>query len=87
MPGDLGCIEGTREDRHLEDYQKHFPDGYRMEFVGYDDVKTHAGLMAAIEASNKLRDAGEETQKAERPGVVLTAVDDPGNETEIRKEF
>lgn len=48
MPGDLGVIEGTRPDRH-EDFRKHYPDGYRMEFVRYDEVRGHARLMAAIE--------------------------------------
>lgn len=46
MPGDLGCLPGSRPDRH-EDFQKHYPDGYRMDFVSGDPRK-HAGLMAAI---------------------------------------
>ena len=46
MPADLGILEGTRKDRH-EDFRKHYPDGYRMEFVRGDDVIVHAGLMAA----------------------------------------
>ena len=48
MPGDLGVIEGSRTDRH-KTFREHYPDGYRMEFVGYKDVKTHEGLMAAID--------------------------------------
>ena len=47
MPADLGVLEGTREDRH-ETFRKHYPDGYRMEFVGAADVKGHAGLRAAF---------------------------------------
>lgn len=47
MPGDLGILEGTRPDRH-EDFQKHYPEGYRMEFVKYKDTQEHKGLMAAI---------------------------------------
>ena len=47
MPHDLGCIEGARPDRH-EEFQKHYPDGYRMEFVGYKNVEKHEKLMAAI---------------------------------------
>ena len=47
MPHDLGCIEGTRPDRH-EEFQKHYPGGYRMEFVGYKNVEKHEKLMAAI---------------------------------------
>lgn len=47
MPHDLGILEGTRPDRH-EAFRAHYPDGYRMEFVGYADVRQHPGLMAAI---------------------------------------
>jgi len=46
MPGDLGCLEGSRPDRH-EGFRKHYPDGYRMEFVSMANVRTHAGLNAA----------------------------------------
>lgn len=48
MPADLGILEGTRPDRH-EDFQKHYPDGYKMEFVGYKDIGNHPGLTKAIE--------------------------------------
>lgn len=47
MWGDLGIIEGSRPDRH-ETFQKHYPDGYRMEFVGFGDVSGHAGLQEAF---------------------------------------
>ncbi len=49
MRHDLGILEGTRKDRHENDYQKHYPDGYRMDFVSYDDVENHPSLMKAIE--------------------------------------
>jgi hypothetical protein len=52
MEADLGIIEGWRMDRH-EGYRKHYPGGYRMEFVSFNDVKGHTGLMTAIER-NKL---------------------------------
>lgn len=55
MPNDLGILEGTRPDRHKA-FQEHYPDGYRMEFVGYASFRDHAGLNAAIakhEAANK----------------------------------
>ena len=55
MPGDLGIVEGARADRH-ETFQKHYPDGYRMEFVSYIDVPQHTGLMEAIERSKALSD-------------------------------
>jgi hypothetical protein len=51
MPHDLGCIEGARPDRH-EEFQKHYPDGYRMEFVGHKNVEKHEKLMAAIGLAN-----------------------------------
>ena len=48
MRHDLGILDGTRSDRH-EDFQKHYPDGYRMDFVPLDIVKagTHEGLESA----------------------------------------
>lgn len=64
MPGDLGIIEGTREDRHLR-FREHYPDGYRMEFVPQAAVKSHARLQAAFAVYKKdLRrfiEAGEVT--------------------------
>lgn len=47
MPHDLGVLTGSRPDRH-ETFRKHYPDGYRMEFVGYSDVQSHEKLSAAI---------------------------------------
>lgn len=47
MYGDLGIIEGTRPDRH-EDFREHYPDGYRMDFVSYDDLKDHKKLNEAL---------------------------------------
>lgn len=47
MEADLGVIEGWRMDRH-EGYREHYPDGYRMEFVAFDNVRSHEKLMAAI---------------------------------------
>lgn len=59
MPADLGILEGSRSDRH-EEFAKHYPDGYRMEFVSFDDVLTHEKLNAAF----ALHDAKQETIKA-----------------------
>lgn len=53
MPGDLGIREGSRSDRH-ETFQKHYPDGYRMEFVSYDDVPGHEALQRAFELNKKM---------------------------------
>ena len=40
MLHDLGILEGTRPDRH-ETFQKHYPDGYRMEFVRSENLDKH----------------------------------------------
>jgi hypothetical protein len=45
---DLGIAEGYRLDRH-EDYAKHYPDGYEMEFISSENVMTHEGLLKAKE--------------------------------------
>lgn len=58
MYGDLGILEGSRPDRH-EGFQKHYPEGYRMEFVRYSDVPLHAGLQEAFRL-NALRAPKEE---------------------------
>ena len=53
MPYDLGIIEGAREDRHEKDYKKHYPDGYRMEFVTYEQVGSHTKLLAALQLNGQ----------------------------------
>lgn len=53
MYGDLGIREGSRPDRH-EGFQKHYPDGYRMDFVSYENVNAHEGLQAAFKANAPL---------------------------------
>ncbi|RIY41981.1 hypothetical protein [Neopusillimonas maritima] len=52
MPHDLGILEGSRPDRH-EEFKEHYPDGYRMEFVGYDDVLSHEGIKKAAELADE----------------------------------
>jgi hypothetical protein len=49
MRHDLGIIEGSRNDRHIDSYQKHYPDGYRMDFVSYKDVGSDERLKRAFE--------------------------------------
>jgi hypothetical protein len=56
MLGDLGCVEGSRPDRH-ETFREHYPDGYRMEFVTYDDVPGHAGLQEAFKLASAKAEA------------------------------
>lgn len=48
VSGDLGVKEGSRPDRHKEDYAPHYPDGYEMEFVCAADIDGHAGLQEAF---------------------------------------
>lgn len=55
---DLGVLEGIREDRH-DDYRKHYPDGYVMQFVRAADVKSHPGLSEAFRL-NQLQALAEE---------------------------
>lgn len=52
MPADLGCLEGTREDRH-ETFRQHYPNGYKMKFVGYDAYKSDTGIQAAVALAEK----------------------------------
>ena len=59
MPFDLGVAEGSRPDRH-ETFREHYPDGYRMEFVGASDVRSNLGLMAAYQRNqDQARAEGE----------------------------
>lgn len=58
MYGDLGIMKGSRPDRH-ESFREHYPDGYRMDFVGHASVFTHAGLKSAIEANKANAKEGE----------------------------
>jgi hypothetical protein len=54
MYGDLGILEGHRADRH-ETFREHYPDGYRMDFVTYEEVlKKHPGLEAACQNNRNL---------------------------------
>lgn len=65
MEGDLGIIEGTRPDRHANAFQKHYPEGYRMEFVPGDEVKQHEALNRAF-ALNQAK------AKSEAPAEAMT---------------
>lgn len=48
MKHDLGIMEGTRPDRHKNEYQKHYPNGYKMEFVPSEEITGHAKLNEAF---------------------------------------
>ena len=53
MYHDLGIFEGTRADRH-DDFKKHYPDGYRMAFVPYAQVKQCEPLLKAFELNKAM---------------------------------
>jgi hypothetical protein len=59
MPSDLGILDGTRNDRHEKEYQPHYPNGYRMEWVPSTDIDGHAGLNSALAANKAIADAAE----------------------------
>ncbi len=63
MPCDLGILEGTRPDRH-KTFQEHYPDGYRMNFISANEVKTHPGLERAYQLNQaKVKEsAGDENE-------------------------
>ena len=61
IPHDLGVTEGSRPDRH-EEYKKHFPNGYEMEFIHSSDIKTHQGLTKAFELNQLLAEADKENE-------------------------
>jgi hypothetical protein len=51
MPHDLGVLEGSSPDRH-ETFKQHYPEGYRMDFIGYADVDRHPGLKEAFKKND-----------------------------------
>lgn len=59
MPHDLGILEGSRPDRH-EAFRKHYPDGYRMDFVPASEVLEHPGLDAAYQRNQAKAEAAEQ---------------------------
>lgn len=50
MEHDLGILEDTHPERHTNDYQKHYPHGYKMAFVSHDDER----LLAALKRQKEL---------------------------------
>jgi hypothetical protein len=59
MPHDLGVLEGTRLDRHENDYRKHYPEGYIMEFIPSNAIKDHEKLNVAFTLNDKQRKEAE----------------------------
>ncbi len=64
-PYDLGVRDGARPDRH-EEYRKHYPEGYRMDFVPASEVETHEGLRAAFALNQKQAEAANDSHPAGR---------------------
>ncbi len=64
MYADLGILEDTRPDRH-ESFKAHYPDGYRMDFVKYADLKTHELLNKAIELNRLAGEADKEASSGQ----------------------
>jgi len=62
MYSDLGIIEGTRHDRH-DEFKKHYPTGYKMEFVPANKVRTHKPLLAAYEKNQEKERREKEKRK------------------------
>ena len=47
MYGDLGILKGSAPSRH-ENFRKHYPNGYRMEFVPTDKMESHEAFNRVI---------------------------------------
>ena len=58
-PGDLGVTEGSRPDRH-ENYAKHYPDGYEMEFIPSRELAEHKSLAEAFKLNAKQAEGKKE---------------------------
>lgn len=63
MTHDLGILEGSRPDRH-EEFRKHYPDGYRMDFVSAKDVLTHSGLESAYQLNQAKKASAKPENKS-----------------------
>jgi hypothetical protein len=59
VPGDLGVISDSRPDRHENNYSRHYPDGYEMEFVASKSVGKHEGLQEAFRLNGLAAKAAE----------------------------
>ena len=60
MPYDLGVLENSRPDRH-ETFREHYPEGYRMDFISFDDVPKTPLLLAAFQLGKAMGEAGDPT--------------------------
>jgi hypothetical protein len=65
VPGDLGARPGFRKDRHTNQYQTHYPDGYRMEYVPSQQIDEHKKLQAAFKEAEKVYEANKDKEKTD----------------------
>jgi len=75
MEHDLGILEGARPDRH-EGFKKHFPNGYRMDFISSDRLKEHYGINRAFELNKKA--SQQRVTITGRIGSYATLASSPG---------
>jgi hypothetical protein len=66
ITGDLGVNPGSRPDRHENDYSKHYPDGYEMEFVPSREIDNHEGLQKAFALNTQQGIEAEEKANKEK---------------------
>jgi hypothetical protein len=57
---DLGLTDNS--SKHVDDMTKHYPEGFRCEYVKWDDVHTNAGLVTATANYLAKREQIESTQ-------------------------
>ena len=85
MYGDLGIYEASRPDRH-ETFREHYPDGYRMLFMTFEEAKVSEFLNLLCERNQTLAAAaaaaGPSTADAAPPeaSVARAAPEEDGNE-------
>lgn len=48
LVSDLEIVGDSESSNHIKYYRSHYPQGYRMEYVPYDSIKTHDKLQKAI---------------------------------------
>lgn len=62
---------GVTSEWHHEDYKKHYPDGFIVEWVDTDKLDIHEGLKAALEKNKALPDSAREI----KPYIEITLDD------------
>lgn len=69
MLNDLGILDGSRPDLHVN-CRSHYPDGYRMQFVRFDDVPKTPGLMSALKIAKANQDVIKGAMLRIKPAVL-----------------